>query len=349
VPQRVHARQSFIGVVAQPRASSAAMRRALSSALTGRGQFPRSDPQSPHQRSRFISRHSSSTIHHHHPGGTMNVQCSQGHDNIAGSAFCSTCGQSLAAAQAPEGVSSGATPEVPPTAAPQPAAPLANPYAVADDAPVGPPPGVSYAGPAAIGSHLGGPVASPARSKNLLIGGGIAAAVLALVGVGVAFALVGEDDGGSATANGKTLRGISILVDSDGGVEGSWDDCQGTEGYDDFGTGMRLSVKGASDEIVGTGDVVNVTEENIEDVVRAEFDSGDEQPIGLDATTEKAGVEELRDLLEETEGFLCLLYFEANIEASDYYAVELASRGDLSFSRAELADQGYVVGVSLGD
>lgn len=283
----------------------------------------------------------------------MNVQCSQSHDNIAGSAFCSTCGQPLTAAQALTGVPSGVAPqahaETPQVDAPQPPVPTTDPHDAAD-APAGPPPGVPYADAAARGSHLGRPpVSPPARSNNLLIGGVTAAAVLALIGAGVVFALVGDDDGGSATTNGKTLRGISMLFDEDGGIEGSWDDCNGGGGYDDFSAGMRLSVKGTSDEIVGTGDVVNVTEANLEDVVRAELDGGDESPIGLDSTTQEAGVEELREFLETTEGTFCMLYFEADIESSDYYSVELASRGDLSFSRTELAKQGYVVGVSLGN
>ena len=54
-------------------------------------------------------------------------------------------------------------------------------------------------------------------------------------------------------------------------------------------------------------------------------------------------------MLETGEDISCVLYFEAEIEPSEFYSVELASRGGLNFSRKELADQGYVVGYSLGD
>lgn len=160
-------------------------------------------------------------------------------------------------------------------------------------------------------------------------------------------AAVAGGDGGAAKANGKTLRGIALLFDTDGSVEGSWDSCEGTGGYDDFGAGMRLSVKGKSGEIVGSGSVVNITDENIADVAQAELEG--DSPIGLDSTTVESAETELRELLENGEDILCALYFEADIESSEYYSVELTDRGDLSYSRTELADQGYVVGFSLGD
>ncbi|MBB6629866.1 hypothetical protein H5V45_21290 [Nocardioides sp. KIGAM211] len=173
------------------------------------------------------------------------------------------------------------------------------------------------------------------------------AVVVLVAGIGIAATLLLGANSGDEKASGDTLRGTAILFDPDGSVEGSWDDCKGTGGYSDFGEGMRLSVKGKSDEIVGTGNVVNVTEANLEDVVRADWGSN---AIGL---TEKedlaAAVDELRDFLESGEGLLCLLYFEADIEPSTYYSVELADRGDLSYSQDELRKKEFAVGFSLGD
>ena len=60
-------------------------------------------------------------------------------------------------------------------------------------------------------------------------------------------------------------------------------------------------------------------------------------------------MDEVRDFLEGAEGNLCALYFEADIDSADYYSVELGSRGDLSYSREDLAEAGYVVGITLGD
>jgi hypothetical protein len=61
-----------------------------------------------------------------------------------------------------------------------------------------------------------------------------------------------------------------------------------------------------------------------------------------------AAREELLDFLESTEGTGCLLYFEAEIEPSDFYSVEVSSRGELSYSQKDLQEAGYVVGFSLG-
>jgi len=262
----------------------------------------------------------------------MSVQCANGHGNTAGGAFCSTCGTPITAGPAPEGQRTGAVPAATPST-PHPVPPAAPPYAAAPGAPTGPLPRAAHAD-------------SPARSKRKLFVVAATVVLLAAVATGAGFALTGSS-GDSATGNGKTIRGIAMLVDTDGSIEGSWDSCEGTGGYDDFEAGMRLSVKGKSDEIVGSGNVVNITDDNIDDVVQAEFDGDD--PIGLDADTPEEAEDELRDLLENGGGMLCMLYFEAAIEPSEYYSVELASRGDLSFSRKELDEQGFVVGISLGD
>ena len=54
-------------------------------------------------------------------------------------------------------------------------------------------------------------------------------------------------------------------------------------------------------------------------------------------------------MLETGEGMSCILYFEAAIDPSEFYSVELGSRGALNFSKADLEESGYVVGYSLGD
>lgn len=171
--------------------------------------------------------------------------------------------------------------------------------------------------------------------------------LLILVVGGILFSVIGGDGSTSAAKSGKTLRGIAVLFDTDGSVEGSWNDCEGTGGYDDFTSGMSLKITGANDEIVGSGNVVNVTEDNIDDVAQAEIDG--DNALGMDATTHDEAVEELRGMLETGEGVSCILYFEAAIESSDFYSVELGSRGALNFSKADLEERGYVVGYSLGD
>ncbi|MCP3423819.1 hypothetical protein [Nocardioides pinisoli] len=199
------------------------------------------------------------------------------------------------------------------------------------------------------GAHVAAATDEESSNRNVLVGAGVGALLLILVVGGVLFSVLGDDGDGSTAAakSGKTLRGIAVLFDTDGSVEGSWDDCEGTDGYDDFTSGMSLKITGTNDEIVGSGDVVNVTESNIDDVAQAELDG--DNALGMDATTHEEATAELRDMLETGEGMSCILYFEAAIEPSDYYSVELGSRGALNFSKADLEESGYVVGYSLGD
>ena len=257
----------------------------------------------------------------------MPIQCSNRHENADGAAFCSTCGVPLSG---PAGAPASG-PSMPPATSAMAPAPRLEPGYYAPGYGPGFPPAPD---PAAA-----------ARKRNLLIGSAVGVAAVLILG-GILATQAGGDEG-KAAKDGSTLRGIAVLFDSDGSVEGRWDACEGTGGYSDFGAGMRLSVKGKSDEIVGTGNVVNVTDSNLEDVVQAELDG--DSPIGLDATTLEDGKDELRGWLEDSEEYMCAVYFEADIDPSDYYSVELGDRGDLSYSRDELADQGWVVGITLGD
>jgi len=177
--------------------------------------------------------------------------------------------------------------------------------------------------------------------QKLLLGLG----VLALVGGSVAAVLLlgGDDSKGTGTdASGDVIQGTALLVDVDGGITGSWDDCSGAGGYSDFDEGMALTVKGAEGQIVGSGRVENVDAGMLDKLVAMNDESGWFDSSG---TTE----DDLQDFLESSESVGCLLFFEAHVKKSDFYSIELAERGELSYSREELADQGYVVSFSLGD
>jgi len=182
-------------------------------------------------------------------------------------------------------------------------------------------------------------------SKRLAWVAGIATLTVVL-GTVVAFsASSGDSSEEVRDERGDTIRGIAILVDPD--VSGSWDACGGTGGYADFEAGARLTVTDKSGDIAGTGSVTNIDESMLDQIV--EVDWAGDAPIGLDATEDKdAAIQELRTLLEDTEGFACMLYLEAEVEDSTYYSIEISDRGALSYSKDELADQGYVVSVSLG-
>ena len=241
--------------------------------------------------------------------------CPTGHENPEGSAYCSTCGQPLGAGRAPADSARASAPAE---------APLEAPYAPAE--------GTSQ--------HT-----TPKKGRLAWIAGG-AVLLVGLAAIPIALTFGGKDE----PTSGDMIRGIVSLSDEPPAVTGDWDDCEGIGGYSDFGAGMRISVKGADGQIVGTGDVMNVSEENLDAVVQADWD-GDE-PLGLSETTNmEVAKSELRQLLRgaaEME-LACVLYFEADVDPSNYYAIQLGSRSDLSYSRAELEAQGYVVSFALGN
>lgn len=171
------------------------------------------------------------------------------------------------------------------------------------------------------------PEPTPPRSSRrwLFVAGGVVAVVL------LAVVLVTQLGGG---ADAVTIRGSMTLFDV-GGVEGDPDDCGGTGGYDDFGAGMNVTVRSSDDEIIGSGDTRNApVDEQLEYLVAAgEIEEGDE---------------EARDLLENTANSVCVVLFDVEADEADFYAITVGSRGELSFSAEELADQDFAVALTLG-
>jgi hypothetical protein len=91
--------------------------------------------------------------------------------------------------------------------------------------------------------------------------------------------------------------------------------CQGTNGYDDVGTGTAVVVRDADGTIVGTGRLVT------EDAPRTS-----PTPHNCEWTFEVA------DLPDST-----------------FYSVEVGDRGELTYSQAELEAMDWVVSATLGD
>ena len=173
-------------------------------------------------------------------------------------------------------------------------------------------------------------------------------AIVLLGGAAVAGVLLShdDDDGGGSDGEGfdagNQLRGVAVLLDEPGDVEGSWDSCSGTGGYEDFSAGMRIAIKGSEGEIVGSGTVMNVNDDLLGTLAEMNDD------VGWWSPDEELSASDVKSSLQEGEGIGCVLYFEADIKDSDFYAIELGSRGDLSYSKEELADRNFTVSLNLG-
>lgn len=139
----------------------------------------------------------------------------------------------------------------------------------------------------------------------------------------------------------QQVQGLLILSGDPGDVTGEWDACEGTGGYDDITAGARASVRDGDGALVGTLEVQNVTEDDIRSFIEADqrfslgWDGDFDTTLGL-----VVGGAEL--------GYSCWLYIEGEVNPSEFYSVSVADRGELSFSKEELAERGWWFTLSLG-
>lgn len=170
------------------------------------------------------------------------------------------------------------------------------------------------------------------RRRAVLIGG-VAAAVV-LVGVTVLVLASGSDD--------PTLTGEFSLSDTDS-ISGSAESCRGTGGYSDFGPGMNVTVRDGSGEIIASSNTTSLD-------VETYFGSDESSELEDEARSEgddDMDPEELADLMFDVLG--CTVTFEVQVPEADFYAIEVGRRGELSYSRDELAERDWNVSLTLGD
>lgn len=118
------------------------------------------------------------------------------------------------------------------------------------------------------------------------------------------------------------ITGSFTLIDAD--VAGTWNACAGTNGYDDFGPGMNVTVRDGEGKIVGVGNTEALTE------------------------ADRTGI--WADDVEFSEGSTvsCVVKFTVEVKPSEFYSVEVGSRGELTYSADELEASGWHVELSLG-
>lgn len=128
----------------------------------------------------------------------------------------------------------------------------------------------------------------------------------------------------------RVLRGVFTLK-SDHGIEGTWTDCNGSGGYSDFGPGMNVTVRDGDNHIVGAGSTESLTEADLTSI-----------HFGIAAIGAK--IWENSDPIGE-----CTVKLELEVKDAEFYSIKVGSRGELSYSKKELASRDYFLELSLGD
>lgn len=134
------------------------------------------------------------------------------------------------------------------------------------------------------------------------------------------------------------LRGVYILFDEDGEIDGSIGDCSGTGGYSDFSSGSDVKVRDADGKIVGST--------SLEDP--GDLDELYERIAEADASF--PDVEEVADAIGGAEGYVCPLVFTVTVPDSDLYELDIGTgrRGTQTYTRDTLDEQDWLVSISLG-
>lgn len=186
---------------------------------------------------------------------------------------------------------------------------------------------LSYVGrqaiPAAPGAHAAADVApgwgsssstsaAPAVAKPSSGGSKAAERVVILLIVLAAIGggyLVLNRSQGSPEITGHTINGTFDLITTS--VNYSPADCQGTGGYVDIQAGLDIVVRNGSGTIIGTDFLT--------------YERGRSSDAG------------------------CSFSFEVDVPDTDFYSVEVGSRGELTYSRAEMVANAWTVSLTLGD
>lgn len=134
------------------------------------------------------------------------------------------------------------------------------------------------------------------------------------------------------------LRGYLTVSGGDGHVSGTWDDCEGTGGYADLDPGMFVTISDAAGIKVGGSSLTSVSPVDFHWLATTRFF----------ASERIANPNEVEALLEELEGFTCMMVFEVDVAKSDFYTLSTGKRGESTYSYEELAADDFVIGLEIG-
>lgn len=128
------------------------------------------------------------------------------------------------------------------------------------------------------------------------------------------------------------MKGLMQLF-SAGNVDGDIEHCKGTGGYDDIDEGADVTIKDQDGKIVGTGRLRNGTKDEVLERLVA---SGEKE-------------EGLTDILDDSDGIVCVLLFEADVADADIYSIQVGNdtRGAITMSTKDLEESDWIVEVTL--
>lgn len=149
------------------------------------------------------------------------------------------------------------------------------------------------------------------RTDVLLLQGGAVKTIgsLSLIVAGVLLILTACGGDTGTQADAQTIRGYLSLVDSDGsGIAAQDRACHGTGGYSDIGAGAPVTVADEAGTVIATG--------------------------SLDGGAVQTGE--------------CFFTFTIAVPDADFYRIEVSHRGEMTYSRQQMEDNGWMIFLTLG-
>jgi hypothetical protein len=110
---------------------------------------------------------------------------------------------------------------------------------------------------------------------------------------------------------------------------GTWNDCSGIGGYSDFGSGMDVSIRNGDGKLIGTTSTRNFKAE--------------------DLSSSDKDLKDTAKLAKDSPELSCTVFYgPISVPRSDFYEVEIGSRGTLTYSYEDLKAVNFWTFSTLG-
>lgn len=141
-------------------------------------------------------------------------------------------------------------------------------------------------------------------------------------------------------SSGDDITGVFALIDYDGNMEGSWDECSGTGGYGDLDDGSFVKLENELGDRIGGSTLRSISEDDLDTLVAANHATS---WAGSDMSDD-----EVRSGPEDYQGFMCVWMFEfEDVPEADVYVLEVGTRGEGTYTRAQLVEEDFFIAVGI--